>query len=82
MGKPSFREVERLFHEALARPAPQRAAFLDTACAGDADLRAAVEDLLRHADDRTASLGFPGGRRASALPGVVPKPHGRFLPVC
>ena len=53
MGKPAFRDIERLFHESLAVPPSQRAAFLDAACAGDAALRAAVEELLRHADDQT-----------------------------
>jgi WD40 repeat protein/tRNA A-37 threonylcarbamoyl transferase component Bud32 len=38
---------EALFHEALARATPQeRAAFLDVACAGQPQLRAAVEALL------------------------------------
>jgi serine/threonine protein kinase/tetratricopeptide (TPR) repeat protein len=35
-----------LFHEALARPAAERAAFLDEACAGQPELRASVESLL------------------------------------
>jgi tetratricopeptide (TPR) repeat protein len=38
---------ESLFHEALARSTPrERAAFLDEACAGQPELRAAVESLL------------------------------------
>ena len=37
---------ETLFHEALAQPPPERAAFLDAACAGQPELRAAVEALL------------------------------------
>ena len=37
---------ESLFHEALARPPAERAAFLDAACAGKAEMRAAVEALL------------------------------------
>src|SRR5438094_6435802 len=38
---------ETLFHEALARSTPQeRAAFLAEACAGQPELRAAVEALL------------------------------------
>jgi hypothetical protein len=37
---------ETLFHEALAQPAAQRAAFLDAGCAGQPQLRAAVEALL------------------------------------
>src|SRR5262245_33169937 len=37
---------EALFHEALARPPAERAAFLDQACAGQPELRAVVEALL------------------------------------
>ena len=37
---------ETLFNEALAKPAAERAAFLDAACAGQPQLRAAVEALL------------------------------------
>src|SRR5262245_33978002 len=80
MGKPAFRDVERLFHELLALPAPQRGAFLETACAGDAELRTAVEGLLRHADEPTDSLlagpAAPAAARlrppAPTLPGPPP----------
>lgn len=37
---------ESLFHEALAMPPADRAAFLDALCAGQPNLRAAVEALL------------------------------------
>ena len=37
---------ETLFHEALAQPPAERPAFLDAACAGQPQLRAAVEALL------------------------------------
>jgi WD40 repeat protein len=37
---------EALFHEALAKPSAGRAAFLDAACTGQPELRAAVEALL------------------------------------
>lgn len=37
---------ETLFNEALAKSSAERAAFLDAACAGQPDLRAAVEALL------------------------------------
>jgi hypothetical protein len=37
---------ETLFHEALAKPAAERAAFLDAACAGQPEPRAAVAALL------------------------------------
>ena len=37
---------ETLFHEALAKPSSERAAFLNAACAGQPDLKAAVVSLL------------------------------------
>ena len=68
MGKPALRDVERLFHELLALPAPQRAAFLDTACAGDTELRITVEELLRHADEPTDRfLVSPAAHAAAQL---------------
>ena len=45
---------ESLFQDAKARPPAERTAFLDTACAGQPELRAAVETLL-------ASSEAPGG---------------------
>jgi WD40 repeat protein/predicted Ser/Thr protein kinase len=46
MSEPSPEAVEALFHEAADLGPEQRAVFLDERCAGDADLRAAVEELL------------------------------------
>jgi serine/threonine-protein kinase len=41
-----FRKLDEVFAAALERPPAERAAFLDTACAGDAGLRREVERLL------------------------------------
>jgi hypothetical protein len=41
-------DVDRLYHEALARPAGDRAAFLAAACASDDALRREVESLIDH----------------------------------
>ena len=50
---PSRLQVSDLFLEALEKPSPvDRAAFLDEACAGDAGLREAVEELLAYATDK------------------------------
>src|SRR5215831_4507049 len=46
MSEPSPETVETLFQQAIDLDPERRAAFLDERCAGDADLRAAVEDLL------------------------------------
>jgi serine/threonine-protein kinase len=39
--------VEAIFWAALARPAAERTAFLEQACAGDSNLRRQVDELLR-----------------------------------
>jgi serine/threonine protein kinase/tetratricopeptide (TPR) repeat protein len=48
--------AEELFAAALDKPAAERAAFLDRACAGDADLRGRVADLLRAHEQADNSL--------------------------
>ena len=72
MAKPEFKLIEKLFHEALALPAEQRSAFLDGACARDVDLRAAVEELLRHAGLDDQSLAGPVASLASQIRGQAP----------
>jgi len=41
-----WQQIERLYHEALARAASERGAFLASACGGDEMLRREVESLL------------------------------------
>ena len=48
MAKPSIQQVEELFHHAATLAPGERAAFLDGACPGDPELRAAVEELLQN----------------------------------
>ena len=43
-----WEEVERLYHAALERPAEEREAFLDAACAGQDELRREVVALLAY----------------------------------
>src|SRR5829696_5363660 len=50
---------ESLFHEALERPAAERKAFLDAACAADPKLRAAVEALLEAHERSEGVLADP-----------------------
>jgi serine/threonine protein kinase/WD40 repeat protein len=79
MGKPPFHEVERLFHEALAHPSEERRAFLDAACAGDTELRAAVEELLCHAGPDGPTDGFlasPMGEAAAKVRAELPTLRG------
>ncbi len=51
----TWERVAALLDEALELPPPERADFLDRACAGAAELRAEVEALLA-ADERAASF--------------------------
>ncbi len=54
MMKPErWQQIEPLYHAALERESEARAAFLDEACAGDAELRHEVESLLA-VDERAA----------------------------
>jgi hypothetical protein len=50
---------ESLFHEALAKPADERSAFLGAACAGLPELRAAVEALLAAHESSDSLLDRP-----------------------
>jgi serine/threonine-protein kinase len=55
MNPERWRQVERIYHEALECASSERASFLSDACGGDADLRNQVEELLR-------SVGATAGR--------------------
>jgi hypothetical protein len=51
---------EEIFHAALAIPSPdERVAYLNAACAGDAQLRQRVEALLTHNQVSTGLLDEP-----------------------
>ena len=50
-----FRQVERLFYQALELDAAERGTFMTEACAADATLRGEVESLL-DAHDRVGSF--------------------------
>jgi Tol biopolymer transport system component len=64
MDQARWQQVERLYHEARARPAAARAPFLAEACRGDADLHREVEALL--ASPATAEGFLAGGAMAVA----------------
>lgn len=72
MEEEHWRRVREIFEAALERPAFERAAFLDSVCAGDSRLREEIEQLLR--DDQAAEaedfLDDPGSR-VRALRDVV-----------
>jgi WD40 repeat protein len=63
--------VKALFLQAADLDADRRGAFLDQACAGDADLRAAVEELLEFDAKAQSSPDFllsPAAEARAALP--------------
>lgn len=52
-------DADALFREALERPAPDRADFVERACADDPELRDAVLELLRGESESAAFLARP-----------------------
>jgi len=53
-----------IFHEALEKPVPARAGFLETACGDDVELRREAEELL--AAHEASTTGFLSGDAARA----------------
>jgi hypothetical protein len=62
---------ETLFHLALEKPAGERAAFLEAACAGDEVLRRRLEALLRAHEDPASLLDRPAVAGAVAVEQTV-----------
>lgn len=65
---PARRQVSRLYYEALARPAGERAAFLAAACAGDDPLRREVQTLL---DQLASAQGLLAAPTAGAVADLI-----------
>jgi serine/threonine protein kinase len=73
----NWKEVERLYHAALARDAGERAAFLRDACGDDAELRREVESLLAQA---SAAKRFLTGPAVAAVANMMTTgEHGESL---
>jgi len=62
-----WRRVNAMLQDALARPADERAAFLDQACRSRPDDRREVESLLSHHDEGSDFLERGPGELAAAL---------------
>src|SRR5688572_17614749 len=58
--------VDRLFDSALELPSGERSAFLDEACAGDAELRKELESLIAH-DCAGSFMETPASEEATRL---------------
>jgi eukaryotic-like serine/threonine-protein kinase len=68
-----WRQVERLYYAALEREPDERAAFLDSACAGDEGLRHEVASLIA-AGDRIGGFMEPPVGFAAEAPASAPQP--------
>jgi WD40 repeat protein/serine/threonine protein kinase len=71
-------KVEALFDAARIRPADQRSAYLDVACAGDAELRATVDSLLQ-AHDAAGDFLHPTTAAADLDPPILLLPPGTVI---
>src|SRR5262249_12770262 len=78
MAEPSPRRVEELFDRALDLDPAQLAAFLDEECRGDADLRAAVEWLLRLDREAQADESLLRSPLAGSRPQAIAPPAPRL----
>jgi hypothetical protein len=67
-----------LFHEALDKPAGERAGFLDAACGEDRDLRRRV-DVLLQATRPADELSGAADRSRESPPSMRPSPSGPAL---
>ena len=64
----STEQAKEIFFEALALNGAERSRLLEERCAGDADLRRAIEELLVAHDDAEGFLGAPTLEEAPAAP--------------
>src|ERR1700738_3533967 len=62
-----WQQVSRICADALAREAPERAAFVQEACAGDDALEREVESLRANERQAAAFLSAPAGAAATQL---------------
>ncbi len=77
-----WRQVTQLFEELLEQPPEQRSTLLEKACAGDQELRRAVEDLLTADAEAGTFLAEPPVRPAEPHPAeprsATPTKIGRY----
>jgi eukaryotic-like serine/threonine-protein kinase len=72
MKRERWAEVEQLYHAALEHEPAARAAFLDAACAGDAELRREVAGLLAYDDPEASFIKAPALQIAARALAVQP----------
>src|SRR5256886_17534643 len=62
-----WQRIEELFQSARTRGPAERAAFLDGACANDAELRAEVDGLLAAEDSAGSFINTSAGKGAAGM---------------
>ncbi len=67
MNQDPWSKIEAIFHQALDVAGPDRAAFLDSACAGDSDIRRAVEETLAAFETGNSSFDQAIGEAAAEI---------------
>jgi serine/threonine protein kinase/Tfp pilus assembly protein PilF len=72
-----FQKIEEIFCKAAEMPASERTAFLESACAGDEELRSEVEALLLKEEDTEAPFQSLIIGAAGSLPGAQAEFVGR-----
>jgi serine/threonine protein kinase len=75
----TWNRLEDLLEEVLARPASERQAYLDAACAGNVTLRRQIESLIAAHDQTDSPLDRIGRTLAEQSPDVSPEWNGRTL---
>jgi len=67
-----WREVERIYRAAVARPEPERASFLREACGADEELRKEIEALLAGGESASKVFARPPAGVEPPLEGTIP----------
>jgi serine/threonine protein kinase len=62
-----WQQVDEIFQAAIELDPPQRAAFLDTSCAGDEELRSEVESLISCDEQGLSFIDEPAYQVAASL---------------
>ncbi|MGP0071233.1 MAG: protein kinase domain-containing protein [Bryobacteraceae bacterium] len=74
-----WQRVEEVFHRAVDLAPSLRSGFLDTACAGDVDLRREVESLLANDDSKDNLIEAAVSQAVGELPEESPVPRDHLV---
>ncbi len=79
MPHPDEDRIKELLDEALRRPTPERAAFLDGACGKDRELRAELDGLIAALDKHENLLVAPTGGAKALLDTKLDETRGNMI---